>query len=234
MSDPEAELAKPDTHLSVRPLHFIFLADCSGSMNMNGRIQALNQAIREALPHMKKAARDNPHVEVLVRAIRFSTGASWHVGTPTPIADFTWTDLVAEGVTDLGKALTLAAEELQSPPMPPRALPPVLVLVTDGEPTDDWTAGLDTLMKEPWGRKAVRIAIAIGDNANQDILQRFIGLPASEMKPLQANNPEALVRTMRWTTQAVHSVASPATLADMASGGILGIPQPKSDPNDVW
>lgn len=218
--------------LSTRPLHFIFMADCSGSMAMHGRIQALNQAIREALPHMKRAARDNPHVEVLVRALRFSTGASWHLGTPTPLADFHWVDLTADGTTDLGQALILVADELKSPPMPPRALPPVLVLITDGEPTDDWATGLTTLMLQPWGRKAVRIAIAIGDHVNQDILQKFIGLPASEMAPLRANHPESLVRHMRWATQVVGSVANP-TLNDLA-GMPLAPPAPRSDADDIW
>jgi uncharacterized protein YegL len=43
--------------------------------------------------------------------------------------------------------------------MEQRALPPVLVLISDGQPTDDFEAGLATLMAEPWARKAVRLAV---------------------------------------------------------------------------
>jgi len=46
--------------LASRPLHFIWIADSSGSMEQDGKIQALNTAIREAIPHMRKVAEDNP------------------------------------------------------------------------------------------------------------------------------------------------------------------------------
>ena len=38
----------PDVQLSRRPLHFIYLCDCSGSMRASSKMQALNQAIRIA------------------------------------------------------------------------------------------------------------------------------------------------------------------------------------------
>ena len=47
-------------------------------------------------------------------------------------------------------------------------------------------------MDQLWGQKAVRLAIAIGDNAEKSVLQRFIGHP--ELEPLQANNAESLVK----------------------------------------
>ncbi len=133
---------RPGGELATRPLHFIWIADCSGSMSIDGKIQALNNAIREALPHMRTVADENPNAEVLVRALKFSTGAQWHVSQPTPVADFKWVDLQTEGVTDLGRALTMLAEQLRIPPMTDRALPPVLVLISDGCPTDDFTKGL--------------------------------------------------------------------------------------------
>ena len=136
-------------------------------------------------------AEDNPNAQVLVRAVKFSNGAQWHISQPTPVADFAWTDLAAEGETDMGKALQLVAEQLKMPPMSERALPPVLVLVSDGQPTDDFDAGLKALMNEPWGKKAVRIAISIGRDADDEVLQKFIG--NTELKPLAANSPEALV-----------------------------------------
>ena len=66
---------RPGGELASRPLHFIWLADSSGSMEQDGKIQALNTAIREAVPHMRKVAEDNPNAQVLVRAVRFSSGA---------------------------------------------------------------------------------------------------------------------------------------------------------------
>jgi len=206
-------IKRPGGELASRPLHFIWIADSSGSMEQDGKIQALNTAIREAIPHMRKVAEDNPNAQVLVRAVKFSNGAQWHISQPTPVADFAWADLAAEGETDMGKALQLVAEQLKMPPMSERALPPVLVLVSDGQPTDDFEAGLKALMDEPWGKKAVRIAISIGRDADPEVLQRFIG--NSELKPLAANSPEALVRHIKWASTAVlKSASSPAAGAD--------------------
>jgi hypothetical protein len=144
---------RPGGELASRPLHFIWIADSSGSMEQDGKIQSLNTAIREAIPHMKKVAEDNPNAQVLVRAVKFSNGAQWHIAQPTPVADFGWTDLNAEGETDMGKALELVAEQLKMPPMSERALPPVLVLVSDGQPTDDFESGLKALMEQPVGQE---------------------------------------------------------------------------------
>ncbi len=214
---------RPGGELASRPLHFIWIADSSGSMEQDGKIQALNTAIREAIPHMQKVAEDNPNAQVLVRAVKFSNGAQWHISQPTPVADFAWTDLAAEGETDMGKALQLVAEQLKMPPMSERALPPVLVLVSDGQPTDDFEAGLKELMDEPWGKKAVRIAISIGRDADAEVLQKFIG--NTEMKPLAANSPEALVRHIKWASTAVlKSASSPAGGADTPAAGTTPVP----------
>lgn len=228
---------RPGGELSSRPLHFIWIADSSGSMEQDGKIQALNTAIREAIPHMKKVADDNPNAQVLVRAVKFSNGAQWHISQPTPVADFAWQDLAADGETDMGKALALVAEQLKMPPMSDRALPPVLVMISDGQPTDDFDAGLKALMEQPWGKKAVRIAISIGQDADPEVLQKFIGHP--EMKPLAANNPEALVKHIKWASTAVlksasapaaggtdHPDASPASAATP-----IGVPVPTAAPD---
>lgn len=229
---------RPGGELATRPLHFIWIADCSGSMSVDGKIQALNTAIREAIPHMQSVADENPNAEVLVRCIKFSSGAQWHISNPTPVADFKWTDLYAEGVTDMGHALLLVSEELHK--LPERGLPPVLVLISDGQPTDNFTKGLNAIMAQGWGKKAVRIALAIGEDADHEILQQFIGHP--EFKPLQANNPEALVRHIKWVSTAVLKSAS-APSSQHAEGGAgpssnVPIPvAPDTGPDsadDVW
>jgi len=230
---------RPGGELATRPLHFIWIADCSGSMAIDGKIQSLNTAIKEAIPHMQDVADENPNAQVLVRAVRFSDGAQWHVSQPTDIADFKWNDLEAGGVTAMGMALNIVADQLKIPPMTDRALPPVLVLISDGQPTDDFTSGLQALMNEPWGRKAVRIAIAIGEDADQEVLKKFIANP--ELKPLQANSPESLTKYIRWVSTAVlKSASSPASQSAAASAAGLNVPIPAmpdggpTSADDVW
>jgi uncharacterized protein YegL len=216
---------RPGGELATRPLHFIWIADASGSMKDDGKIQSLNMAIREAIPHMQKVASENPNAQVLVRAIKFASGAQWHITQPTPVEDFKWEDLKADGVTDMGKALTMVAEQLDVTKMGERALPPVLVLISDGQPTDSFEKGLKKLLDEPWGKKAVRIAIAIGQDADHDVLQKFIG--HNEIKPLQANNPEALVNYIKWVSTAVlKSASAPASQATAATPSNAVTPPP--------
>jgi len=205
---------RPGGQMTSRPLHFIWLADGSGSMRVDGKIQALNNAIREAIPHMQTVARENPHAAVYVSAVRFGDQAQWLGDMSTSVFDFRWEDMEAGGVTSLGEALAMVGDALESPLITDRALPPILALVTDGLPTDDFQAGLDHLMSKPWGQKALRIVVAIGEDATsndaREIFRAFVANDA--LRPFQANNPEALVEHIRWVSTAMlKSVSSPAS-----------------------
>jgi uncharacterized protein YegL len=235
--------------MASRPLHFIWLADGSGSMRVEGKIQALNHAIREAIPHMRAAAQENPHATVYVNAIRFGDDARWLDERLTPVSEFRWSDIEAVGATALGEALTMVGDALQPPLMTDRALAPVIALVTDGLPTDDFQAGLDHLLAKPWGRQAMRIVVAIGEdsasNEAQDIFRAFMGNDA--LRPFHANNPEALAEQIRWVSTAVlKSVSSPAgPTPDPVTGTnpagwtaslplMTGLEQRGPDEADVW
>ena len=213
---------RPGGRMASRPLHFIWLADGSGSMRVDGKIQALNNAIREAIPHMRSAARETPHATVFVNAIRFANEAVWMGEKLTPVSEFKWQDIEADGVTCMGEALAMVGDVLQPPLMTDRALPPVIALVTDGLPTDDFQAGLDHLMSKPWGQQALRIVVSIGEDSSsseaQDIYRAFMANDA--LRPFHANNPEVLAEQIRWVSTAVlKSVSSPASqVADPVSG----------------
>jgi uncharacterized protein YegL len=196
------------------------------------KIEQLNFAIRECIKPMQDVADENPNAQVFVRAIKFSDGAQWHLSQPTDVHDFQWTDLSADGVTDMGHALCEVAKALDVKNMPDRGLPPVLVLLSDGQPTDDFNSGLKALMDQPWGKKAVRIAIAIGDDADQEPLQKFMGNNA-ELKPLIANNASDLVRMIKWaSTVPLKAASNPASRTkDQADTGHVPIPAPPPQSN---
>ncbi len=216
MTEP---LKRPGGELTSRPLHFIWIVDCSGSM-AGEKIGAVNHAIQSTVPEMADAARNNPNAQLLVRTLKFATGASWVTANPVKIEDFAWDDLQAGGVTDMGKAFELLAAQLTIPPMTDRALPPVLVLLSDGQPTDNYKKTLDSLLQLPWGKKSVRIAVAIGQDADSDVLEQFTG--NSELV-LQANNPQALVRMIKWASTAASLVSAPASRpSDMADTSARG------------
>ena len=195
---------RPGTHLARRPLHFILVLDCSGSMAADGKIRALNTAVREVLPHLSQVAGENPHADLMFSALRFSTGVAWHVDPPRPIDEVVWDDLTASGYTDMGAALRAVADRISVRVLGERAMPPAIVMVSDGQPTDDFDAGLKRLVGEPFGAAAARIAVAIGRDVDRDVLVRFQG----GGEPLRAHNPEQLVRSIRWASAAVTRAAS--------------------------
>jgi uncharacterized protein YegL len=219
---------RPGGELAKRPLQFIWIVDCSGSMQ-GKKIESLNFAIREAIKPMQDIANENPNAQVFVRAIKFSDGAQWHVSQPTDIHDFKWTDLNADGVTDMGHALREVAKALDAKNMPDRGLPPVLVLLSDGQPTDDVNSGLQAVMGQPWGKKAVRLGIAIGDDADEEVLRKFIG--NVEIPPLRANNAPELVKRIKWaSTIPLKAASNPASRAKgQPETGHVPIPAPPQD-----
>lgn len=233
---PPSHTPRPGGALAARPLHFFWVCDCSGSMD-GQKIQTLNFAINDCVAPMAKVASENPNAQVLVRAVRFADGAQWHVAAPTPISQFQWQPLSADGLTSMGAALHLVAEQLRSPPMPDRALQPVIVLLSDGQPTDDFDAGLKALLDQPWGKRALRIAIAIGADASKDTLQRFIA--HKEIKVFEANNAPSLVHYIRWSSTVALKAASAIQTGVGATGTVLAGPLPPTpaappDPDDVW
>ena len=172
----------PGGGISQRPLHFFILADCSGSMKANGKMQALNFAIASMLPHLAAWEKDQEQAQVLLRAIAFADRAEWHIADPVPVAAARWTALqpVDKGLTYMGSAFRLAAEALAPGRLETRALRPVILLITDGKPTDpdEFESGLRALFACRAGKAAIRVAVAIGRGANSEYLARFINDPA--------------------------------------------------------
>jgi uncharacterized protein YegL len=201
------ELQRPGGELATRPIHFFWVVDCSGSM-YGEKIGIVNNTIQECIPEMRNSADNNPNAQLLIRALQFSSGASWITTSPVPVETYSWEDMEANGLTELGKAFDLLAAQLSIPPMPARALPPVIVLLSDGQPTDDYKKSLDKLKGMPWFRKAVKIAISIGQDADDDVLIEFTG---NKELVLQANNATALAKMIKWASTTASMVSAPSS-----------------------
>jgi uncharacterized protein YegL len=89
----------------------------------------------------------------------------------------------------------------------------VIVLVSDGQPSDEFDIGMKRLLAAPYGQRALRVAVAIGGDADIEILERFIAHP--DFKPLRANNAQDLVNRIKWaTTVPVKSVSQSTNAPD--------------------
>jgi len=141
-------------------------------MAAEGKIGALNQSVREMLSTF--ASTDDLRAEIHVAIITFGGEARLH--TPMQTASTVqWTNMTASGGTPMGQAMTLAADIIDdNDKIPGRAYRPTVVLVSDGQPTDSWEAGLDRMTKQGRAQKADRLALAIGADADIDMLRRFL------------------------------------------------------------
>ncbi len=169
-------------------LHLFFLLDSSGSME-GARIQSLNQIVRDLLPELQSFAQSHPECEITLRVIEFNSSARWLVGdhrNAPSLEQFQWHDLQAEGVTAMAQAIALLADGLEDERLAGKKLfAPVAILISDGgstDPTSEMESALQRLNQQKAGRKALRFAIGIGDDYDEEVLRAFIS-PAYQERP---------------------------------------------------
>jgi len=111
-----------------------------------------------------------------MRAIKFSDDALWHVGPDAvPLDQFVWPELTIAGGTSTAKAIRKLTDELSMEKMSKKGYPPVCILVSDGyctDPSEEYNSAIQELEQQPWGKKAVRFSIAIGNESNYDASAR--------------------------------------------------------------
>jgi uncharacterized protein YegL len=146
------------------------------------KLADLNFAIEEFIRQLQQLAELWTSCQIYMRVLCFSNGSHWHIKARTPLDQVRWSPVEAGGARDLGKAFDELSQLLQA--FPPRSIAPVIVLCTDGSPTDDWGLGMIRLLKVPWARKAIKNGVAIGVDADMDVLKRFMASP--EASPLRA------------------------------------------------
>jgi uncharacterized protein YegL len=225
------DIPAPDGKVARRVLHFFWLTDYSASMG-GKKIATLNQAIRESLPLIQKAVAAHPQVQVMMRAIKFSDEAAWHVGpAPVPVEQFFWPELQADGLTATAKAIRLLIPELSIEKMPRRGLPPVCILVSDGyctDPEGEYDKAIAELNHTPWGMKAIRLAIAIGDESdyNEPELLKFSN--QEQVGILKAHTPEELLNFIKWASTEATLGSSRSKSRDLTSemGNVVLSPPP--------
>lgn len=181
-----------------RPLPVILLLDISSSMS-GSKISELNTAIAEMLVTLTDAEKMDS--EITLSVITFGGTAKMHIPF-TNAAEIKWEDLVASGMTPLGEALTMSKEMIEDKDIiPPRAYRPTMVLVSDGQPNDEWEEPFKKFVNDGRSAKCDRMAMAIGSDAAEDMLKQFVeGTP----NPLfYAKNRSALHEFFKRVTMSI-------------------------------
>lgn len=156
-----------------------YLVDTSGSMS-GTRIGTVNAAMEECIPMLKEVAAANDDAEIKVAIMQFSSGCSWVTPASGPVSldDIIWNDLQAGGMTEFGGALTELDKKLSRNEFlnsQTGAYAPVILLLSDGGPTDNWEKSLDDLKQNNWFKHAIKIAIDIESGSDRSVLAKFTG-----------------------------------------------------------
>lgn len=185
---------------SARPLPVIVLADVSGSMSANGKIDALNDAVSEMIATF--AEEDDSRAEIHVSVIAFGRGEASVHKPLRPAGETQWEPMEASGRTPMGEAFDLARTMVEDRnTIPSRAYRPTLVLVSDGVPTDDWRGPLEEFLQSERASKATRFAMGIGADADHDTLTAF--LANDEGRVFEAHEAREIKNFFRWVTMSV-------------------------------
>lgn len=194
--------------LPRRKMTLIFLIDKSGSMS-GTKISTLNVAVQEILPTLRDIAADNVEAEIHVAALEYSTVAEWMYDSPQNAEQFQWRDVQAGGLTSMGAAFAKLEEKLHKETgfmkSATGSFAPVFIHLSDGEPTDDYASGLAKLKSNSWFRYGIKIAIAIGHDANKQILCDFTGTPEAVLTVHNKEDLKALIQFVTITSSKVGS-----------------------------
>lgn len=183
-----------------------FLIDTSGSMD--GRnIAAVNDAMREVIPDIKDISNNNADASIKLAVMSFSSGTNWETAQPVDLDSYHWNDLQAGGVTDMGEAFKELNSKLDRNAFlqdPVGVKAPVIIMLSDGEPTDDYKAGLRILQQNKWFKKSIKIALGV-DDANMDVLSNFTGSKESAIYLTDKSLLKKLIQIVSVTSSTVGS-----------------------------
>ncbi|MGY2373569.1 vWA domain-containing protein [Pseudomonas sp. SDO524_S393] len=194
---------------AARPLPVIVLADTSGSMSEGGKIEALNSALQDMIATFAHESRLRAEIQVSV--ITFG-GRSAELNLPlTPAHQIqSFSHLTADGATPLGGALRLASQLIEDKDIvPSRAYKPVIVLVSDGYPNDEWETPFARLQNGERSSKATRFAMGIGADADVSMLADFANDPEAPL--FQASEARDIHRFFRAVTMSVSARSQSST-----------------------
>jgi uncharacterized protein YegL len=198
-----------------RTMVLFFAVDTSGSMS-GSKIDSVNTAIHEVLPELKGISAENADAAIKIAALEFSSGAEWLYDKPVEADSFRWHDLKADGITDLGEACRMLNQKLSRSQFMQEAVgsfAPVIILLSDGEPTDNYKKELDVLKSNNWFKSAIKIAVAIGEEANREVLKEFTG---NVECVLEANNPSVLKKMIRFASVSASQIGSKSSIAGVS------------------
>lgn len=199
-----------------KSMTIFFLIDVSGSMK-GTKIGSLNGTMEELLPSLIGVGEASTDVKIAI--MKFSTDVEWMTPEPVRIEEYQyWNRLEAEGLTFMGDAFLELSKKLSRSSFlnsPSISFAPVIFLLSDGSPNDDWKKGLETLKQNKWFQHGLKIALGIGSKVNMDVLRAFTGNDELAVQAKNADQLRELIKLLAVTSSQIGS----RSLALVDNGG---------------
>lgn len=205
-----------------RRLPVYLLLDCSGSMS-GEPIESVRQGLRMLVSDLRG---DPQALETAYLSVITFASSAQQVCPLTELMMFQEPNLDASGSTSLGDALKLLEQCLDSEVRKSSATQkgdwkPLVFLMTDGQPTDNWEMAADSLKRKKVGNI---IACAAGSGADSQILKRITEVVV-EIHNLQ---PDSLRAFFKWVSSSIKTTSQSVAQVTGDSGPVnLPAPPPQ-------
>ncbi len=211
----------------MRRLPVYLLLDTSGSMSGEPI-----EAVKNGVQVMISSLRQNPQAieTAFISVITFDSVAQQIIPL-TDLASFQMVDIRATGVTALGDALKLVANKIDTEVAKTTTeqkgdWKPLVFIMTDGIPTDDWQSGLAEFKKR---KTAFTVACAAGSGADTSILKQI----TENVVSLDTADSASIGKFFLWVTASIGVSSTKVEDSGKEVAGLNELPPPPAELNIV-
>jgi uncharacterized protein YegL len=211
----------------MRRLPVYLLLDTSGSMSGEPI-----EAVKNGVQIMISSLRQNPQaIETAFLSVITFDSTAQQIIPLTDLASFQMVDIKATGVTALGEALKLVAHKIDTEVQKTTTeqkgdWKPLVFIMTDGIPTDDWQSGLNEFKKV---KVSFTVACAAGSGADTDILKQI----TDNVVSLDTADSASIGKFFQWVTASIGVSSTKVEDSGKEVTGLNELPPPPSELNIV-